>query len=165
MKYLLLTIFFLFPGKAFAEAPSAFVIEDGKKYYELGSSLEYLEDESGKLGLDDITSGNPNLKWEKSRERVPGFGFTRSAYWFRFTLKNETSFKGGRDWILEISYPILNLIELYSINQNGKPEVKRTGTLFPFSQRDMPNHNYIFAMPDLSGQKTYYIRIKTETAL
>ncbi len=54
--------------------------------YELiGNSISYFEDPEEKLTIDQIISSDYNDQFIDYESGVPNFGYTKSAYWFRFT--------------------------------------------------------------------------------
>ena len=68
---------------------------------------------------------------------VPNYGYTNSAYWVRFQLKNETS-KIDR-WLLELAFSNMQYVDLYLPSVGGEGyTVKQTGLLRPFNYREVP---------------------------
>ena len=66
------------------------ILNDDQDVYPLGLYLEILEDPSGKLTIEEITSPEFENRFVPSLNEVPNFGHTNSAYWVRFRIKNET---------------------------------------------------------------------------
>src|SRR5689334_21270190 len=73
--------------------------------------------------------------------RFPSLGFDRAVHWFRFDLINHTH---GRDWYLEVSYPQLDHLELYSPDRNGNWSLQFSGDLYPVSSRAVRHRNFVF---------------------
>ena len=55
----------------------------------LGLHLEILEDPSGDLSIKDVTSPELDGRFLPSDTAVPSYGFTDSAYWVRFRVRND----------------------------------------------------------------------------
>ncbi|MBF0441164.1 MAG: response regulator [Oligoflexales bacterium] len=142
------------------KAADAIVIEPKGTEYQIGENVDYFEDIPGKITIDEAASSSMDEKWIKSKVSVPNFGFTPSVYWLRFTIDSEKISQNNKDWLLEISYPALDLIELYIPGPDGKFEMKDTGDHFPFSHREIENHNFLFSM-QLSGKQTFYLKCAT----
>ena len=88
-----------------------------------------------------------------------GFGYVRSAYWFRVTLVNPRP-DIGRE-LLEIDFPTLDLVELYSPDGKGGFTVKRAGDGIPFSERRINDPHFVFRLNLAPGAGTYYMRVTT----
>ena len=92
------------------------------------------------------------------------FGFTHSAYWVKFCIKNLQP--DTNDWLLEIEYVHLDSINFFNIN--GENEVRHLllGDMFPFRQREVYYRTFIIPLhhPD-TIQQTYYIRCRTEGSM
>ncbi|MBN1533129.1 MAG: hypothetical protein JXA20_10740 [Spirochaetes bacterium] len=125
----------------------------------IGTRFEYIEDRGKNLSLQDILQGQ---RWRSSEKESINFGFTPSVYWFRFSVDNRG--EAPLNHFLELTYPMLNLIEFYRPGPEGY-RVYRTGTRYPFSQREIEDKNFVFQLKDGSGTHTYYIRIETESSL
>jgi signal transduction histidine kinase len=96
---------------------------------------------------------------------VPNFGFTESAYWVRFRLKNTT--REIKDWLLEAGFANLHYVDFYLPNPQGTGWMaKQSGNLRPFSTRDIPSPHIIFTMPLLpQAEHTYYMRFQNGASM
>ena len=56
----------------------------------IGMEIEYVEDRGGALTFKDVLDSRTDMRWVRSDKQNLGFGFTRSAYWLRFTVENVT---------------------------------------------------------------------------
>ena len=66
--------------------------------------IEYLPDPDAGMTLSQVQA-LPASHWQLHLRGIPNFGFTSSAYWFRFRLYNHSPQPLER--LLEIDYPIL----------------------------------------------------------
>ncbi len=139
------------------------VIADSEQIF-LGPYLEYLEDPDGSYGVSDVTSSPLKEKFRRSRQVSPGFGFTSSVYWFRFSIRNPQD--GERLRFLEIEYPLLDHIELYIPDGQGGFRVYSEGDRRPFCDRPIPYRNFVFIL-DIppGGSMNCLLRVKTSSSL
>ncbi len=125
----------------------------------LGKRTEILEDQSGKLDIGQVTSPAVARRFVASRDAIPAFGLTQSAYWVRFVVTNPTSRE--RSWLLELSYPPLDDVRLYVPRASGGFEERHTGDKLPFAQREIVYRNFLFSLAEPPGTRTYYLRVRT----
>ncbi|MCP4132469.1 MAG: PAS domain S-box protein [bacterium] len=151
------------PGFLWAEP---IILDYGLDTIELGKHLDYLEDKTGSLTVYDLI--NPKdakkINWTRSKKKSPGFGYTRSAFWFRFTVKNDTVHTV--EWYLDQFYSYIDDIRLYLPTENGKYLYLQTGDNYPFDTRPVFYRSFAFPVETQSGeQKTYYLRYKTSSPM
>ncbi len=127
----------------------------------LGRSLEYLEDREGKRGIGDVSRGTLSRAFIPSRDDTPTFGFTRSAYWARFSVVNPGN--NPIPWYLEIAYPHIDSIEVYLLDDAGRVVgTRKGGDLLPFEKREIGDENFIFPFATPGGaRQACYVRIRT----
>jgi signal transduction histidine kinase/FixJ family two-component response regulator len=146
-------------------AQAAVTLTDAQEEYPLGHLLEYLEDPSGALTIEDIVSLETAARFVPNRTAVLNFGYTPSVYWVRARLRNQASWT--REWLLELRFPNIQRIECYRprADQAGF-DIIRTGTLYPFSTREIPYHRFVFTLSPPSGaDQTIYLRFQSETSM
>ena len=120
----------------------------------LGPSVEVLEDPSGKLEFDAVRTATgfkpaPNLG--------TNFGFTRSAWWLRFTVANNGN--SERHVLLREDYPLIDYLDLWAPDAAGGWRHTATGDRTLFSTRQFAHRDYLFELilPPQSEQ-TFYVR-------
>lgn len=136
-------------------------VDDTLKSDEIGANMDYYEDAGKTLVIGDVAPGP--IAWEKSVSDSFNFGFATSAYWFRFVLDNRQ--RNDRGVYLEISYPMIDRIELYIPDGKGGFTRKNMGDHYPFYQREIVDRNFIFYIPPTEGESTCYIRMLTSSSL
>ncbi|MBN2078907.1 MAG: SpoIIE family protein phosphatase [Spirochaetes bacterium] len=149
-----------------ASAVNTVVLDDAVLDGEyLGLYSEIAEDRESGLAIEDIAKGDAGtLAWKQAADKAPGFGYTDSAYWVRFTVINPHP--AEMNWYLEVSYPLINDIDLYIQGPDGAFSVKRQGTRYPFDRRDIRHRNFVFSLHEKpGGSRTYYIRFKTDSSM
>ena len=139
-----------------AHAAGSAAIDDTLASKNISSNADYIEDKNNLLTIEDVTRNN-SLQWEKNGKHNVNFGYTASAYWFRFTTDNVTDKK--LSWLLEIDFPPIDRIELYYPDDQGRYIVKKAGDSLPFSSRDIKYINYLFSISQNPGIMTCYIKI------
>src|SRR3990172_1895051 len=160
--YCIIVLILFSPLRLWAGNPV--ILEPDRGEYSLAPHLEILEDRENKWTIEDATSAALYDKFiPNNKESNPSFGFTNSAYWVRFTVKNNTKEK---EHLLEIALPLLDRIDLYIPEDKGGHAIKKTGRLLPFKERDIKHRNFVFNLPAHTGdEQTYYLRFKTESVM
>jgi two-component system, sensor histidine kinase LadS len=121
----------------------------------LGKNADILRDSTGILNIHEVTSPEYSAKFRTNQEKVPNLGYTRSAVWVRFKVKNLTF---SDLWVLQAAYPDMDNVELY-IGDESNWEVQELGQSLPFSARKIINRNLLFHLPLPFGkEKTFYLR-------
>jgi diguanylate cyclase (GGDEF)-like protein len=134
------------------------VLLDGQHEYPLGQHVEYLEDHAQVLTFEQVSAPAFDSRFRRSQAEFQNFGFKNSAFWVRFTVRNESS--ASTQWLLELAEPAMNSVELYMPVESGF-EVVRTGYIYPFESRDVPDETFVFRLPVAPGaQETYYLRLQ-----
>lgn len=108
-----------------------------------GKSLYYLEDAAGKLSIEDVCGDSLKNNFKKNNSENVNFGFTKSAYWLRINFRYESEKFKHREWLLELSYPLLNHIDVYLVTEEGVLERISTGRSMPYNDRVIKNRKFI----------------------
>ena len=152
-KRIFLALFFCFPALALCAEP--LTLKEGQKEYPLGKYLQILEDPSGQLTLEEVTSPEFSQQFVASEAEIPNFGFTSSTYWARFAVENLSP---ETEWLLEVAHPYGDYIDLYIPLAAGGFQKKAGGERLPFHVRALKHRNFVFQLPPLSAelQEFYY---------
>jgi two-component system, sensor histidine kinase LadS len=158
-------IFLLIPAPHVRlHAAQPVLIRPDLKRLALGTYIDILEDKTGRWTITDVVSGEVAALFVPSTVPAPGFGFTSSAYWVRFTVVN--AFEEPMPWFLEVAYPSMDRIDMYLPSPSGEFLVKQAGDMYPFRMREVQHRNFIFSMLEPSySQLTYYMRFQTLGAI
>ena len=147
-----------------ARADAGLVIDENELAGEMvGTKIEILEDVAGQLSIDEVASSAWSPRFHRSHEKVPGFGFSRSAYWVRLRVDNQRA--QGQRWLLELGYPPLDDVQLFVPRSDGTFDVQRTGDHLPFHSRPIAYHDFLFQLDQPPGPETYYLRVRTSGAV
>jgi len=147
-----------------ASALEPVLVDENLTKMSLGLHLEYLEDPTGELTLEDVQSPEMADKWVKSEAEMPNFGFTDSAYWFQVSLES-TELKLSERYF-ELSYPLLDVIDLY-LEQQGQPLVQyQLGRSKDFVERPLVHRNFIVPIEfESQGVIKLTFRVATESSM
>jgi methyl-accepting chemotaxis protein len=142
--------------------PASALIEIGPGFKSsvIGHHMEYIEDPDGDMVFAQALSATNWNAWHKD---AVNFGFTPSSYWLRFKIVNTTT--TSSEFLFEISYGMLDSIQLYRPDGLGGYSIYETGDHLPFSHREIENVGFVFKMNQPPGEATYYLRIQTTSSL
>lgn len=155
-----LFLFLLISFSAYSE--SSIPLHSHSGNITLGRNVYYHIDSTGILAIDDIVKPESQKLFIQNKSNVAEFGFISSPVWLKFTVQELSP--DPEDWFLEIAYPALDTVELYSL-QEGKWTVKYSGDHYPFSARELfyRNLGFFMSFPALK-EHTIYIKIHTTSA-
>ena len=138
-----------------SQLSTAFEVSDLAKNYDISLDISYFEDKNGKLELNDMVQKLSQGEFQAGHKKVLNFGFTKSAYWFHISVHNHDSI--NRRWILEVLYPLLDQVEVYSVYENGNIRYQVAGDTIQFHLREHASHslNYLVELPKDSTVELY----------
>ncbi|MDP3857035.1 MAG: 7TM diverse intracellular signaling domain-containing protein [Stagnimonas sp.] len=149
-------------GTAWAQGPAGEVAVGPGDSYALTRAFTFLEDEGGRLKLDDILKPGTQAAFRPVPQAGPGanFGLTRSAIWLRVHLKPAAG--TPPDWLLEVAYPPLDRLELYAPDGAGGHARQLAGDAYPFESRAVAHRNHVLPVRlSPGGATTLYLRIES----
>jgi signal transduction histidine kinase len=119
----------------------------------------FLEDPKGLLTFDDVLAkGHEFVTAPKDEINM---GFTESAYWFWFEVKNSSANEVTR--YVEIANPVLDHIDLFLIDEEKKLiRHDRSGDLLPFRERPVDYANFVFPIK-LAPHSVRTVLLKVQT--
>ena len=139
------------------------VLSGEQDTYQLGLHLDLLEDQAGHWTHRDVTAPELARQFKPSEQAVPNFGPTSSAFWVRFAVENPLGVEG--EWLLELSHPPLDHIELYLPTDDGFA-LTRAGDMLPFGAREVRHRNFVFRLPALPAERReFYLRVESERSV
>jgi signal transduction histidine kinase len=130
---------------------------DDSGHFEVKGNIGHWRDATHKLTLDDVK----NIKFDSLPvTKSPNFGFDRATHWFKLNITNESK---NQDWLLEIAYAPLDIIDFYILTDSSLvPEHKVSGDRLAISTRDVPHRHPIFSFSIAPGEsRTVYLRLST----
>ena len=147
-----------------SQAQTAIMLDAHTTSVQLRPYIDLLEDPSSSMDFLDIESD----QYSKSFNSVPGksdlnFGYSESTYWLRLKL-GATADAPGK-WLLEVGYPSLDRVELYT-RQGDQLIHQTTGDLQSFATRAYPHRNLVFPVDIKPGtEQNIYLRVRSEGSL
>ncbi|MDX1694937.1 MAG: EAL domain-containing protein [Ketobacteraceae bacterium] len=131
---------------------------------DLARHVDYVEDPNHLLTISDLLQHSPaELNWKRSKN-VPNFGYTQSAYWFRFSLDNLSRVEDRL--LIEVSYPLLDSIKIFFAASGRLISSYQTGDTFDFHGRPISHRHFVFPLPDTSADEMeVYLRVETDGTL
>ncbi|MCB1325369.1 MAG: sensor histidine kinase [Spirochaetales bacterium] len=127
----------------------------------VGPQLEFFEDSTGELTLEQVSAPEFGGPWQRSRQDTVNFGLSPSVYWLRFKVENRQS--SEEDLILELSMPLVDYLDVYLRSQDGHQIDYRTGDRRDFDTRPVVHRNFLFPFRTQPGSQTeVYLRLASE---
>ena len=168
LSFLIIILMLHAPSHAaglFQNAPGDLVLTDSQETYPLGLHMDILEDPGGELTIDDVSSAAYDAQFIRSQEESPSYGFTKSIYWVRLTLENETTRTDA--WWLEVDFPNTQYVDLYTPQPGGGGfDVRQSGILRPVSTRDVLHPQIVFSLSaPTQDRQTIYLRFQSDASM
>jgi serine phosphatase RsbU (regulator of sigma subunit) len=108
-------------------------IDDSFSEKLLGLDLDFYEDPSGTLDFDNVRQ----LEFKPNPYRVPAFGYAKSTYWYRLSLRNVS--ERDRRLFLELEVSWIDQFSLF-IQENGQWVRRDAGVATLMKDREVPNN-------------------------
>ena len=110
-------------------------------HYSLGGHLVYLADPGKRLAAADIIARADQLAWTQTPEAIPNLGLHAAPHWFTVRLGNSSP----QDWsgLLEMSYTMIDVLDIYIEQRQQLVKVAEVGDLRPFSNRLLAHRNFL----------------------
>jgi len=132
--------------------------------FPLGTHLEVLEDPDQRYTIHEVTSPPLSRAFRPDPSQVPNLGASKSAFWIRFTLENDTS--DIRRWLLVYEMVTVERIDLFLPTGNGTYEHQFAGLSFPFTDKEIADPGYLFPLDIPPGSaRTVFMRFEDRSPL
>jgi PAS domain S-box-containing protein len=131
--------------------------------YTLGPYVQVFEDREGTLRLEDVLQPAQQARFHAVAGSGPSanFGMVRGAIWLRIDVRSAAG--SAPDWLLELAYPPLDHLELFSPDPQGGWKRQVGGDHEPFAQRPMAHRNHVLPVWLPPGRAaTLYLRLASE---
>jgi diguanylate cyclase (GGDEF)-like protein len=132
----------------------------------LAPHLQVLQDPSQRLSLQDVLSPAQAKQWRPAAAagQQLNFGYSRSAYWLRGELANQTGQSG--QWLLGLRYPLLDYVDVAVRHADGRIEQYASGDRRAFRSRGLDDRLFYFPVTLAAGeQATVLVRIQGQGSL
>jgi signal transduction histidine kinase len=149
-----------------AQGAEPVVVTPAIEKYPLGLHIDYLRDDTGTLGIEDVNGAAFSSRFVPSSRETLGFGFVNAAYWLRFTINNP----GDRQakYYLQVEYPLLDYLDLYSMDRGGESgyRVVKTGDHQSFWDRPIKHTDFVFELVlEAGATQEYFLRCQTSSSM
>jgi len=126
-------------------------------------NFSILEDPSNILTASTVLS-QPNQKWTQLERQNLNLGYTQSAIWVKFELSNRSNQTLNR--ILDITYPLLDSVTLYRLENRKLKKIMASGDASPFANKNISHPNHVQAISMKANTRdVFYIRIKSNSPI
>jgi two-component system, sensor histidine kinase LadS len=124
---------------------------------DLTGRLLYLQDHGQKLTIQTVSQPVMRPSFKTALTSNFNFGNTKSAFWLK--IEPGLSLVETDDYILEIQYGKIGVIELYFQEGTGNWKLKKQGIYTTSEKREPANRNFIFALNAGSLKKPIYLKV------
>lgn len=131
-------------------AAAAIALADGHRF--LGEELEEWEDTSASATAADALARGDFRRPASSR---PNHGFTRSAFFYRFAVRNDTAER--RAYVVEVARSWVTDVDLYRVDGGVATLDASAGERIPRAERDVPSEQTAFAVDLAPGEERSYL--------
>ncbi len=129
--------------------------DNATKVQKINNNIYVLEDPLSSMLFEEVK----NKKFSKSELNVPNLGVSKSTFWIKFAIKNETN---DEKLLLQLSYPLMDVADLYLPDENGCYHKTVAGDRLPFSERKYKNQNFIYDIFLPKNQvREFYLKISS----
>lgn len=123
------------------------------------SSVEFLEDPSGTLSLEDVQGMDQNFRaWTRGGTEL-NFGITPSAYWIRVPLQRREA--APKDWLLVVNYVKISELDFYP--PTGDPI--HTGSNRALNTRPYFDRFFVLPLEIKTQSSAIYLRVTSRYSL
>lgn len=125
---------------------------------------DVLEDESGHLTIEQVSSAKYEEKWLRNQKDMPNFAFSTSAYWLRVNVASDLN--ASKTWWLEVAFPLQDYIDYYVLDGSEVLRKVQTGDRRPFDSRSFDYRNFLFELEvPPGGSRQIFLRLDTNDGL
>ncbi|SHG12424.1 diguanylate cyclase (GGDEF) domain-containing protein [Microbulbifer donghaiensis] len=126
--------------------------------------LRLLEDRGGELDFAQIQSPQYQARLTSWGQPAANFGYSRSAYWVAFTLRNPT--EQPLSLLVRQDYPLIDYLDFWAQDSDGNWQRTATGDRRPFASRQLELREFIFSVTlPAQSERTFYLRYASQGAM
>ena len=132
--------------------------------YDLALYADILEDQTGELTIEQVSSQAYDNQWTQNQQSTPNFAFSDSVFWMRFTLTSEMQIP--KNFWVEVVFALNDYIDYYQIHEGSVISAIKTGDRLLFNTRPVDYRNFLFEFK-ISPEETrqIYLRFKSYDGL
>lgn len=151
------SLFFILLNNFVSYGQEVIILDDKKSVIDLWKSMEYYQDESKLIQIEEIRQDTFQQKFKNIHTEVLNLRSNAFALWLKIQIKNQTSDR----YYLQIDSPYLDSVLFYFEDEKGNIKYKLTGKKFSISTEDIASTHCIIEIPLQNNQKvqTFYLRL------
>jgi two-component system, sensor histidine kinase LadS len=140
------------------------VITGERGDFPLGRHLEVFEDVDKNLTINEISAPAYSMRFRPVGMDLPRFGYTTSAIWVRFSIRN--TLPHTLYFLIELDYPPIDHAALFIPREGGGFDTLLQGDHEPQGDNTALNEKPLFPLQLAAGAvHTYFMRIETEGSM
>lgn len=125
------------------------------------AEIQYYEDKNSSSTSENILSNKDFSSYSKENSN---FGMSESTYWLKLICENNTSVESKK--IVNFSYPLLDRLTLYKLQNNKLIELQTIGNLVPKQELSTIEPNLSLHLTlKAEAQTTYYVKVKSDVPM
>lgn len=124
------------------------------------AAIRWFEDAGQPLNINEVLAREPDQWQSIDAGRGLNLGFSDSTYWLKVAVAPESV-----NQVLEISYPLLDEVDLFWVLNGRVIRSYETGDTRPFASRPVDHRNFVFPVPSNTEPIIAYLRVKTQGAV
>ncbi|WP_043310798.1 hybrid sensor histidine kinase/response regulator [Pseudomonas sp. ML96] len=160
MRLCLAVLLLCLSGQLWALAPAPLDRDDLR--LSLAPYMGYYRDSDGTLDAQAVQK-LPDSAFEQVHGDHANLGKNDSTWWFKVRLVN--SRPQPLSGYLEVNYALLDQIDVYLQDEDGRLQHQRSGDSFAFSQRPVQVRHFWFPMDLPHGSNTLLIRVQSTSTI
>ncbi|SDZ75499.1 diguanylate cyclase [Microbulbifer marinus] len=126
--------------------------------------LRLLEDSSGELDFAQLQTPEYQARLTAWDQPAANFGYSRSAYWVSFTLRNPT--EQPLTLLIRQDYPLIDYLDFWARDDSGNWVKTATGDRLPFASRPLNLREFMFPVTlPAQSERSFYLRFASQGAL
>ncbi len=147
-----IVVLFVWHGGIYADT---IIFTDSSDYINIADKMEYFEDKNNSFFFEKVKK---STNWIKCKTKYINKSFSRSTYWFKFSLKNMTKVP----LVLSTEYPKLDYITFFFPDSYGKYTNIKAGYKVHSYKNIMNPADFVFKIPVSEKKQTYFIKVKSK---
>lgn len=157
--FLLLMVLLQATAPVCAENSPVIEFDSKSKKLDITPHIKILHDPDQSLELSDVISLK-NKDFRAVSEIGNSFGFSKSAYWVRFSLHMHHELQNSP--FLQLEFPLFDNVTLFIPDGSGGYSQKVTGDSLRFAEREVKHRTFLFRLPKHTSEvRDYYMRLQT----
>lgn len=135
---------------------------------DVGRALRILADPDSTLDFDTVRRLDADTAFRDNPTNIFNAGLDPRPYWLRLALVDAGPNSGDqpRQWLLEVTYPALDHLDVWVPDGNGGYRHMRSGDQQPIAERLLRLRNFVFPLKLSPAQpEVVYLRVQTRGSL